>query len=103
LRQLHQKRGERLGDRLEIAERQQAVGLADRDSAQTVQSLICVALVEIEMVPGVHRDIGASLPLRPDPERDLLRQGAARQKDRRRFPSSSAMVASNPVISSPVP
>ena len=97
LGQFQQEHGERLGDRLQIVERQQAIRLADRDPAQAVQPLIRVALMEIEMVPGVHSDIGASPAFRPDPERDLLCQRTARQKDRRLFPQQLGDLRLEPV------
>ena len=57
LRQLQQQRGKRLGDCLEIVERQQAIRLTDRDPAQTVQF----------NVPGEHSEWHM---FRPDVDED---------------------------------
>ena len=81
LRELEQERRDRLVDRLEVLEPDQPVRVADDPRAEAVQVLVRALLVELEMACRVERDGADSAPVAPDPERDRLGHGAARQED----------------------
>ncbi len=65
---------------------------ADPDHAtdETVQPLVRLVLVQLQMRGRVERDDAAASPIRMDPERDLLRHRAAGHEHRRRLPEQLA-------------
>ena len=74
------ERRDRLVDRLEVLQADQPVRVADDPRAEAVQVRVRALLVELEVACRVERDGADSAPVAPDPERDRLGHGAARQQ-----------------------
>ena len=82
LRQLDEQGGERLADRFEIGQRQQLASLAQRPPDETMQPLIGLVLVELQVARRVERDDSPTASIGMDPQGDLLGHRAARHEDR---------------------
>jgi hypothetical protein len=82
LRKLEEQRSQRLGHRVQVAEGQQPVRVADGAASQGVQPFITAPLMPVHMTGRVEPNRSPSAPVRMHPQDRLLSHGSAGEEDR---------------------